>query len=240
MTASGLAPLPLDRREPRHSTCARHVSGIWRRSLGHGARTTPVVSALRLTADDVRNRPLAAVRFDRPGVRPRLAPSLARQPRLARRSGRRSRLRFRLDLAVARAAEPSCFRLMAAEPPTLCVVCRGPNRYGAASLRGLPLPPDVVCPVCVTGRRRAGRISLVDGAIGACSEDHCGVVRMTVEEAIEREPNWNRFAEKRRLPNAHPRDGLGAARNPRLRRLHSRLTTKARRNGDALSIAGEA
>ena len=42
-------------------------------------------------------------------------------------------------------------------------------------------------------------ISLIDGAIGACSEDHCGVVRMTAEEAIERKLNWDRFVEERGL-----------------------------------------
>jgi hypothetical protein len=36
-------------------------------------------------------------------------------------------------------------------------------------------------------------ISLIDGAIGACSEDHCGVVRMTVDEAIERKVQWDRL-----------------------------------------------
>jgi hypothetical protein len=50
-------------------------------------------------------------------------------------------------------------------------------------------------------------ISLIDGAIGSCSEEHCGVVRMTVEEAIERKLSWNQFAEDHGLPNPDPRDG---------------------------------
>jgi hypothetical protein len=49
-------------------------------------------------------------------------------------------------------------------------------------------------------------ISLIDGAIGACSEDHCGVVRLTTEEAIERKLNWKEFAHQNGLPlaPAHP------------------------------------
>jgi hypothetical protein len=43
-------------------------------------------------------------------------------------------------------------------------------------------------------------ISLLDGTIGACSEDHCGVVKLTANEAIERRLNWNSFADQHDLP----------------------------------------
>jgi hypothetical protein len=48
-------------------------------------------------------------------------------------------------------------------------------------------------------------ISLIDGAIGACSEAHCGVVRMTADEAIERKVHWDRFARERGLAGANVR-----------------------------------
>lgn len=48
-------------------------------------------------------------------------------------------------------------------------------------------------------------ISLVDGAIGACSEDHCGVARMTVDEAIERKVHWDRFVREHGLAEANVR-----------------------------------
>jgi hypothetical protein len=50
-------------------------------------------------------------------------------------------------------------------------------------------------------------ISLIDGGIGSCSEEHCGVVRMTTEEAIDRKVNWQTFAEEHGLPNPYPREG---------------------------------
>jgi hypothetical protein len=49
-------------------------------------------------------------------------------------------------------------------------------------------------------------VSLIDGMTAACSEDHCGVVPMTVEEAIDRKVHWNAFAGKHGLPNPLPRD----------------------------------
>jgi hypothetical protein len=49
-------------------------------------------------------------------------------------------------------------------------------------------------------------VSLINGMTGSCSEAHCGVVPMTVEEAIERKVDWNAFAEKHGLPNPFPRD----------------------------------
>jgi hypothetical protein len=61
-----------------------------------------------------------------------------------------------------------------------------------------PSPPD--------GDELVG-VSLIDGGIGSCSEDHCGVVRMTVEEAIERRLNWDSFAQAHRPPNPHSRQG---------------------------------
>lgn len=48
-------------------------------------------------------------------------------------------------------------------------------------------------------------ISLIDGGIGSCGEEHCGVVRMSVEEAIERKLNWDEFARERGVPNPYPR-----------------------------------
>jgi hypothetical protein len=37
------------------------------------------------------------------------------------------------------------------------------------------------------------RISLVDGSIGSCSPRHCGPVKLTPEQAIERLVNWAEF-----------------------------------------------
>jgi hypothetical protein len=47
-------------------------------------------------------------------------------------------------------------------------------------------------------------VSLIDGGIRACSEDHCGVVRMTVEEAIARKLNWDHFLRERGLTTTAP------------------------------------
>lgn len=42
-------------------------------------------------------------------------------------------------------------------------------------------------------------ISLVDGGIGSCSPRHCGPVKLTSEQAIERRVNWAHF-EKVEIP----------------------------------------
>jgi hypothetical protein len=42
-------------------------------------------------------------------------------------------------------------------------------------------------------------ISLITGDIGSCSPTHCGVVELTVEQAIERRLGWNEFVEQNEL-----------------------------------------
>ncbi|HEX2756229.1 MAG TPA: hypothetical protein VHM48_12235 [Candidatus Limnocylindrales bacterium] len=37
-------------------------------------------------------------------------------------------------------------------------------------------------------------ISLVDGGIGSCSPRHCGPVKMSAAETIERRVNWDQFS----------------------------------------------
>jgi hypothetical protein len=43
-------------------------------------------------------------------------------------------------------------------------------------------------------------ISLLDGTLGACNKDHCGVVRLSTDEAIERRLNWDSFADQGGCP----------------------------------------
>jgi hypothetical protein len=50
-------------------------------------------------------------------------------------------------------------------------------------------------------------VTLINGMTSSCSEAHCGVVPLTVEDAIDRKVHWNAFAEMRGLPNPFPRDG---------------------------------
>jgi hypothetical protein len=42
-------------------------------------------------------------------------------------------------------------------------------------------------------------ISLVTGDIGSCSLNHCGVVKLTAAEAIQRRLHWDEFVEKHGL-----------------------------------------
>jgi hypothetical protein len=74
-------------------------------------------------------------------------------------------------------------------------------------LRRLPVPPDACIQSSAPGDDELVGISLIDGGIGACSEDHCGVVRMTVDEAIERKLKWDQFTRERGPPNPYPRHG---------------------------------
>jgi hypothetical protein len=43
-------------------------------------------------------------------------------------------------------------------------------------------------------------ISLINGGLSSCSPRHCGVAKMSVEEAIERRENWAEFAREYALP----------------------------------------
>src|SRR3954453_141976 len=49
-------------------------------------------------------------------------------------------------------------------------------------------------------------VSLIDGLIGACSEDHCGVVPLTAEEALARKVWFHRVAERMGWPVPATRD----------------------------------
>ena len=42
-------------------------------------------------------------------------------------------------------------------------------------------------------------ISLITGDVGSCSPTHCGVIELTVEQAIERRLGWNKFIEQSEL-----------------------------------------
>jgi hypothetical protein len=49
-------------------------------------------------------------------------------------------------------------------------------------------------------------VSLIDGQFAACSEDHCGVVKLTSAEALARKVWFNRVADRLGWRIPEPRD----------------------------------